>query len=67
MSVQDWLWQVGLKKAVMGAVIGFLSAYGGKLAGAGITINQQVLMAFLVGAFTGLRNWLKVKKGITWL
>lgn len=63
----DWLWSLALRKGMTRFVQTFLAAYGSTLAGAGITIQQDALIAALVGLSEVLRNYLKVKKQIAWL
>lgn len=67
MGVADFLWQIALRKGIVAGVKALLATYGANLAGAGITIDQQAFVAFLVGLLEALRNWLKQKKGIKWL
>ena len=63
----EWLWTLAAKKAVTRFVQTFLAAYSTQLAGAGITIEQGALIAALVGGLEFGRNWLKVKRGVSFL
>lgn len=65
--VGDFLWSLAIKKGLTTAVVAFLSSYAGKLSEAGITVDQQALIAFLAGLLGMLRNWLKVQHGVRWL
>lgn len=66
-TVGQWLWKVALRKGITRFVQTFLVTYGSTLSGLGISVQQDVLVASLVGGSEILRNWLKVKKGFTWL
>lgn len=63
----EWLWQLAAKKAISRGVQAFLIAYGAHLAQAGITVNEAQLISAVIGAWEFVRNWLKVKKGVTFL
>ena len=68
MSTQlTWLWTLAVKKAITRFVQTFLAAYGTTLAGAGITVQEDALIAFLVGGLEFVRNWLKVRHGMKFL
>ena len=45
-----WLWELAVKKGVQKFIQTFLAAYGATLAGAGITIQQDALVAALTPA-----------------
>lgn len=75
-SIENWLVSVCVKRGVVGAVVA-LSAYvsthaiGALLTKYGITINWTTVQASTLTAVAGglamLHDYLKVKKGITWL
>lgn len=68
MGVQEWLFNIALKKAIQkGAIAASSSIVALPLADWGISIQQDVFVAALIGFATGLiefvRNWMKVRFG----
>jgi len=66
-AVTEFLWKKALTKGLTAAVTALLATVGANLAQAGITVNEQALIAFLAGLLGTLRNWLKVKQKWGWL
>lgn len=69
-KVGDWLFSVALKKAairVAAAVASFITAH--QLGKYGLTLNvdPDALAAAFLAALEVARNYLKVKKGLSWL
>ncbi len=68
MGVQDFIFTTMLKKVVMRVVqfgASWLIAHG--LKDYGVSINVDVMTASALASLEGLRNYLKVSKGISWL
>ncbi len=75
-GIENWVMTVCVKRGVVGAVMA-LSAYlaghgiGKILTSYGVTINWDTFQASavtgVVGLLAMLHDYLKVKKGITWL
>lgn len=75
-SIKTWLISIAIKKGLsrviqvgVAAVAVWLGAHGADLKKYGVDVNLDTTAAIAaaVGGLEVLRNWLKVKKGVTWL
>lgn len=75
-KVEQWLWQIAVKKGIYTGVkvlIGFITSVkiDAILKQTGVTIDPTVmeggLTTLLTSLLTILQNWLKVKFGLKWL
>ncbi len=75
-AAKQWLFSIALKKGLtkaaqvgLGALAVWLAGHDSDLKKAGVNINLDTaaIMAAIVGGLDVLRNYLKVKKGWTWV
>lgn len=75
-KVEQWLWQIALKKGVLFAVKAIIGIITGVkvapvLAQLGISVDPITLEAglatFIGSLLTIVQNWAKMKFGLTWL
>ena len=67
-KVGEWVFRLAAKKGAVQAAASLVALIGAdNLGGVDTTTAQKVLVAVLVGLLNVLRNWLKVKRGVSWL
>ena len=67
-AVGDWLFLVAARKGLTQMAVALLALIGADhLGGVDVDTSQKVLIAVGIGLLNVLRNWLKVKRGVTWL
>lgn len=63
-----FLWTLAISKGIKRFIASLIALVGvSKLSRWGITIQQDALAAAVIGGLEVLRNWLKVKQGVSWL
>jgi len=64
----DWLFGVALKKVAKRMIQVFVAYIASKnISKYGVEVNVETMTIALYGLLEGLRNWLKVRVGASWL
>ena len=67
-EVQQWLLRVALKKAIARGVQALAAIIAANaLSGFGLSIDSGLLAVGIMIKLEFLRNWLKIKKGFSWI